>query len=351
MWRFLLPTLILAVFGLFNLAGIKPFLLQNQLIFVGVATAAFFVIRLIGMQFFRINSYLVYGVFIVLFILTLIIGTEVNGSKRWINLYVFNFQTSEFFKIFYILILSDFLARMHRHLKEFPVFLLILASFILPAFLIFLQPDLETAMFLAIIFMSITLFSAVPKNYLVSLVGLVILLMPVAWLFLAEYQKNRIMSFINPQLDPQGTAYNMTQAIITIGSGQFTGRGLGEGKQATLYFLPENHTDFAFASLVEQFGFIGGVTVIILFLILAVMLIMKIHHHMLNLRSNNEHNRFLFYFSIGFFTYFIFQVFVNIGMNLGILPISGTALPLISYGGSSMVTWMVGLAFLTDQRY
>ncbi len=350
MWRFLIPTAILAVFGLFNLAGIKPYLLTNQMMFTGAAIVAFIVIRLIGSVFFRINAYLIYFVFIGLFVLTLIIGEDINGSRRWINLVFFNFQTSEFFKIFYILILSDYLARNHRSLKEFSSFIIILISFVIPAFLIFLQPDLETALFLAIIFMAITTFSAVPKNFLAGLIGGVVALMPVAWFFLANYQRNRILSFINPELDPSGTAYNMTQAIITIGSGQFLGRGLGLGKQSTLFFLPENHTDFAFASLVEQFGFLGGVVVIFMYFVLAIMIILKINRHMNDMKQNNEHNRFMFYYSIGFFMYFIFQVFVNIGMNLGILPISGTALPLISYGGSSLVTFMIGLAFMSEKR-
>lgn len=350
MWRFLLPTIVLSVFGLFNLAGIKPFLLQNQIIYLIIASLAFIIIKSVGTHFFRVNSYLIYLIFIVLFAITLLFGEEINGSRRWLDLYFLNFQTSEFFKVFYILVLSDYLARNHRYLKEPLPFLLILASFIIPAIFIFLQPDLETAMFLAIIFMSIAIFSAVPKNFLVTIIGMVFLLAPVAWFFLADYQRNRLMSFINPQLDPQGTAYNMTQAIITIGSGQFLGRGLGSGKQSTLYFLPENHTDFAFASLVEQFGFIGGIVVIVMYLVLAIMIILKILQHQQDLKSNNEHNRFLFYFSVGFFTYFIFQVFINIGMNLGIFPISGTALPLISYGGSALVTWMIGLAFLCGKR-
>lgn len=350
MWRFIIPTIVLALFGLFTLAGIKPQLLQNQMIYLGIGAVVFVIIRMIGTPFFRVNSYLIYGIFILLLLGTIFFGEDIKGSRRWIDLYFFNFQTSEFFKVFYILILSDYLARSHRYLKEPVPFIVLLLSFLIPAGLIFLQPDLETAIFLAIIFLVITIFSAVPKNYLFTLIGTVMVLMPISWFFLAEYQQNRIMSFVNPQLDPQGTAYNMTQSIITIGSGQFMGRGLGEGKQSTLFFLPENHTDFAFASLVEQFGFLGGIVVLGLFFTIATLLILKIMHHMRGLRSNNEENRFQFYFTIGFLTYFIFQVFVNIGMNLGILPISGTALPLISYGGSSLVTWMIGLAFLTEKR-
>jgi rod shape determining protein RodA len=185
-----------------------------------------------------------------------------------------------------------------------------------------------------------------PKRYILTLFAVMAAIIPLSWRFIHTYQKNRILSFINPSIDPSGIAYNMTQAIITIGSGQLFGRGLGLGKQSTLFFLPENHTDFAFASLVEQFGFIGGLTIIILNLFIAIMIIRKIVHHY---GKRGDHDRFAYFYSIGFLMYFLIQVFVNIGMNLGVLPVSGTALPLISYGGSSLVTWMIGLAFLSEQ--
>lgn len=346
MWRFLIPTFLLLVFGLFNIAGIKPYLLQNQIMFAVIAIIVFIIVKKIGVIFFRLNAPIIYIAFIVFLALTLIVGEDVNGSRRWINLFVFNFQPSEFFKVISILILSDFLARNQRRLGNFTTFLMIIASFAIPAFLIFQQPDLETAVLISAIFLVICLFSEVPKRYILSLVGLAMVLAPLGWFVLEDYQKNRILSFINPALDPQGTAYNMSQSIITIGSGQLFGRGLGLGKQSTLFFLPENHTDFAFASLVEQFGFLGGLTVITLFFFLALMFIRTIVR---NMNSKGEHNRFQYFFATGFFIYFIFQVFINIGMNLGLLPVSGTALPLISYGGSSLLTWMIGLAFLSEQ--
>jgi rod shape determining protein RodA len=345
MWRFLIPTFLLLLFGVFNLVGIKPYLVQNQLIYIAIAIVVFFIVKRIGILFFRLNSILIYTVFVVLFILTLLIGEEINGSRRWIDLYFFNFQTSEFFKVFAVMIVADFLARNQRRLNRFSTFVILLAGAFIPAFLSFRQPDLETGVFIIGIVMMICLFSEIPKRYILSLILAGAVSIPVVWGFLADYQKDRILSFVNPQIDPTGTAYNMAQSIITVGSGQFLGRGLGLGKQSTLFFLPENHTDFAFASLVEQFGFIGGLVVIVLYGLLAFLLIQKILRHM---REKGEHSRFQFFYTIGFFTYFIFQVFVNIGMNLGITPVSGTALPLISFGGSSLLTWMIGLAFLSE---
>jgi rod shape determining protein RodA len=216
----------------------------------------------------------------------------------------------------------------------------------IPAALIYKQPDLETAASTFIVVVLICAFSEIPKRFIISLFLFLGSMVPILWRFIHTYQKNRILSFINPSIDPTGIAYNMTQAIITIGSGQLFGRGLGLGKQSTLFFLPENHTDFAFASLVEQFGFIGGLTIIVLYFFLAAMIIRNIVFHY---GKKGDHNRFAYFYSIGFLIYFLIQVFVNIGMNLGVMPVSGTALPLISYGGSSLVTWMIGLAFLSEQ--
>lgn len=333
-------------FGIFNLIGIKKYLVTNQIIFFCAGLIAFFLIRKIGTHFFRANIRAVYLSFIVLLVLVLFFGENINGSKRWIKLLFFNFQPSEFYKIFSIVMIADFLARNQRMLNRLSTFFIILGAAAIPSVLIYRQPDLETAASAFLVIVFICLFSEVPKRFIGILFLCIALAIPVGWKFIHSYQKNRILSFINPQLDPSGIAYNMTQAIITIGSGQLTGRGLGLGKQSTLFFLPENHTDFAFASLVEQFGFFGGLIVILLTVFMAIMIIMKILEHK---GRKGDHHRFMYFYSIGFLIFFLIQVFVNIGMNLGVLPVSGTALPLISYGGSSLVTWMIGLAFLTEQ--
>lgn len=346
MWQFLIPSFLLFVFGIFNLVGIKSYLVTNQIVFFATGLAAFFLIRAIGTRYFRVNIKPVYFVFILLLILVIIFGENINGSKRWIKILFFNFQPSEFFKIFSMVIIADFLAKNQRILNNLSTFLMILLFAAIPAALIYKQPDLETAASTFLVIVLICAFSEIPKRFIISLLLFMGSMVPVLWRFIHTYQKNRILSFINPSIDPTGIAYNMTQAIITIGSGQLFGRGLGLGKQSTLFFLPENHTDFAFASLVEQFGFIGGSVTIILYFFLAAMIIRNIIFHY---GKKGDHNRFAYFYSIGFLMYFLIQVFVNIGMNLGVMPVSGTALPLISYGGSSLVTWMIGLAFLSEQ--
>jgi rod shape determining protein RodA len=343
MFQLLIPSFLLYIFSIFNLFGTKPTLVMNQIVFLVIGLLAFFIVRKIGLYFFEINSTFFYWFFVALLVLTFIIGLEAKGSKRWIDLFFFNFQPSEFFKIFFVIFLADFFTKHRRSVKEIGFYLASILLFIIPTLIIFKQPDLGNAMVYVFIFFTMLLFSGIPKKFIVYTLAIIVLCLPAMWPLLHGYQRDRVLSFINPHVDQKGTAYNMTQAIITIGSGNFTGRGLGLGTQSHLYFLPENHTDFAFSSLVEQFGFLGGVVVIILFGILAFFLVQKILRYYYR---NDEESRFKFLVLVGFFAYFIFQTFINLGMNLGILPVAGIALPLISYGGSSLLTWMIAVALL-----
>jgi len=193
------------------------------------------------------------------------------------------------------------------------------------------------------IFATMLTFSNFSKKYLGYLVGLIIFLSPIGWLLLKDYQKLRILSFISPHLDVQGSAYNMIQAVITIGSGMFFGRGLGLGTQSRLFFLPENTTDFAFASLIEQFGFFGGFFVLIFFTAITIYLVKKtIYFHYQG--PDEDQKKFLY--CMGILTYFVSQTIINLGMNMGIMPVAGITLPLISYGGSSVIALLMGFALI-----
>lgn len=335
------PALLLTVFGFFNLLGINSHYAQTQLAFIGVGLVIFLVVRAIGVRFFRANARLFYWVLIIVLAVTYIIGLEVKGSRRWLDLYFFNFQSSEILKVFFIIFLAQYLSTWRKQLNNRTAFFRLLFYFLLPTAIVFKQPDLGNALVFSAIFFTMAIFSTVSKRYLVTLAIVVLILLPPGWLLLRGYQRDRIMSFINPNVDPQGIAYNMNQAMVTIGSGGFIGKGLGLGTQARLAFLPENHTDFAYASLVEQFGFAGGLVVIGLFAWLAVILlrrVMEIYAH------KPDQASFGFFYGIGLFAYIFFQTFLNLGMNMGLFPIAGVALPFISYGGSSLVALMIGLA-------
>lgn len=338
----LFSSLLLFLFGFFNLLGIKQNNAFSQLIFFTVALALFFLVRKIGYQFFRANARIFYWFLVVILIVTFIIGFEAKGSKRWVDFYFFKFQASEFLKIFFILFLADILSK-KQYEFGFILFAKSFFYFIIPAFIIFKQPDFGNAAVYFFIFIVMIFFSRIEKKYVTSLFLGGALFIPISWVFLREYQRQRIMSFFSPHADQAGTSYNMIQALITVGSGKFFGRGLGMGTQSKLHFLPESHTDFAFSSLVEQFGFFGGFFVILLFIVLAVFLIRRLGYLSGRKTADSE---FAFLYTLGFFSYLVFQIFVNIGMNLGLLPIAGIALPIISYGGSSLVAFMIGLALL-----
>lgn len=339
----LIPTAILFLFSIFNLIGIKPQLVPFQLLFFTIAIGAFFIFRKIGLSFFRQNAMLFYWIFVALLILTYVIGFEARGSKRWIDLYFFAFQPSEFFKIFFVIFFADFFSSMRKDSDEIQVFLKSLFYFALPTFIIFKQPDLGSALVYSCIYFTLLFFSYIPKKTVFTFAGLLAFILPFGWFFLHDYQKNRILSFVNPNIDSSGTGYNMLQAVITTGSGQFFGRGLGHGTQTKLSFLPENHTDFAFSSLVEQFGFVGGFIVLAAYFAIVMILVRRI---MGSISKQDKNDCFKTLLLIGFLAYFVFQLLVNVSMNVGIFPVTGITLPFISYGGSSLLGLMISLALL-----
>lgn len=343
MTQLLLPSFFLSLIGIFNIFGIKQSLAFTQAFYVIFGFVVFFIIKKIGRNFFVSNAKVFYWFFIALLAITFIIGLEIRGSRRWIDLYFFNFQASEIFKAFFILYLSDFLMRDFRIINPVKDFFKSLIYFLLPALIIFKQPDLGNAMVYLIVYIIMILFSNLPKKYVLNFLLILLIVSPIGWHFIKGYQKDRIISFFNPHIDQQGAAYNMTQAVITVGSGKFLGKGLGLGTQSRLYFLPENHTDFAFASLVEQFGFLGGFATLVFYAIIVFQISKRLLKYYF-LGSQQDKKNFLYI--IGFLSYFTFQILVNVGMNMGLFPITGVALPFISFGGSSFVALMIGMALI-----
>jgi len=333
----------LSIFGLFNLFGLSQDLFFRQLAFLIFGFLVYFILKSISSHFFRINSKFFYWFFIAILIITFIVGLEVKGSKRWLNFYFFNFQGSEFFKVFFILFLAEILTVKNLLSNTFLNFIKIFLYFLIPFIIVFKQPDLGNAMVYFFIFSALLIFSTYSKKYLGYLIGLIVIFVPVGWLIMKDYQKARILSFVSPHLDVQGAAYNMIQAVITIGSGMFFGRGLGLGTQSRLFFLPENTTDFAFASLIEQFGFFGGFLVLIFFTTIIIYLTKKTIYFYYQ-KSEQDQKKFLY--CLGMLTYFVSQTIINLGMNMGILPVAGITLPFISYGGSSAIALLIGFALI-----
>lgn len=330
----LLPVLILIILGTAVIGSVAPLNIGSQLLFLLISIVVFTILLFVDIDVLFPFSAVIYFFMMVLLLLPLFFGAVTRGSTRWIPLGFFNFQPSETIKPFFVLFSAWFWLKRKGTIKN----ILIYAAVFLPAFLlIFIQPDLGSALVLLSVFSGMVLLSGISIKNLIIIIGIVLLLTPVFWLTLKSYQKDRIVSLLNPQSDPFGKGYNVIQAKIAIGSGGFFGRGLGKGTQSHLAFLPERHTDFVISSLGEELGFWG----ILLVLSCYVVLFWRI----LFIAGRNN-NREYFLISMGIFFYMFFQTGVNIGMNFGLMPVTGIPLPFLSYGGSSLLTTMISLSLL-----
>ena len=289
---------------------------------------------------------LIFGYAYVIFILSIIslviipfFGIESNGATRWINIAGISLQPSEFVKYTLILALAKYFHSINNDSSFIKTLIIPLIITIVPVLLVITQPDLGTA--LIILIGGISLFWISGLNYKYFIVGVFSILcsLPVLWQYLKDYQKERVLTFFNPERDPLGNGYHIMQSKIALGSGGIFGKGYMEGTQSHLNFLPEMQTDFIFTMLGEEFGFIG--TLLLLF-IYAALIMISIR---LALKSRSLFSKYL---SLGVCNVFFIYVFVNIGMVTGLLPVVGVPLPFISYGGSSMLAVMFGFGLLMN---
>lgn len=334
-----LPTAFLLGLGIITLASVSPASLNSHLLYVFISLVFFFLFSFLDLEILFPLSPLIY-IFCLLFLaLPFFVGTITRGSIRWIPVGQFTIQPSEIVKPFLALIFAWYWIKRELSFKTF----LFLCSFFFPVIvLIFFQPDLgSTFSVLSIFAGSLFALQIKPKQIFIFLM-LVVIALPLLWFSLKDYQKLRVVHFLDPYSDPLDKGYNLIQAKIAVGSGELWGRGFGRGTQSHLTFLPERHTDFIFASLAEEAGLAGSFLVLVLYLLLFFR-ILKIVSQTANSYPND---RSFFLLSMGLFSYLFFQVMVNIGMNIGLLPITGITLPLISYGGSSLLTTMISLGIL-----
>lgn len=338
-WSLYIIPIILVFFGvsvIFTITyGTKSTMATDQLIFGVIGLAMAISISLVDYRTLKGLYIILYILGLVLLLTVLVIGTTSFGATRWINLGFTQIQPSELFK----LIMVIFLAKIFSELEEVDLkkFLWIVLLCAIPVLLILFQPDLGTASVIFVTSVVLFIISPFKKIYLIVGLAVMIALTPVAWKFLKPYQKNRIEAFINPTSDPHGAGYNVSQAKIAVGSGGFLGMGLGKGSQSQLNFLPVAHTDFIFAGSAEATGFVGSVFILGLLTILVLRAISI---------AQVAKDYFGMYLSVGIATIFLFQTLVNAGMNMGILPVTGIPLPFVSYGGSAMITTMVGIGIL-----
>lgn len=329
-----LTSLLFVSIGILVIYSSSKELAIQQLIFTIVGMICLLLISQLELQSIRNLITPLYVLILVLLVATLILGFETRGTLRWIPLGIFNIQPSEFAKPVLILFLARFWA------NNLPIWSNIGKSLLwfVPYFLlIFKQPDLGSSLTLIAIWLGMLFAAHISIRKTLVLVLIIIFVLPAGWISLHDYQKGRILSFLSPESDPLGKGYNLIQSTIAVGSGELLGRGLGRGTQSRLQFLPEFRTDFIFASIAEEMGFVGSLLILSLYLFL-LMYSLRVAQ-----RGRNQFNRLII---LGVVSMIMFQVFVNIGMNVGLLPITGITLPLISYGGSSLMATLISLGMV-----
>ncbi len=307
---------------------------------------AFFVLMIflsfIRLKFFHSISYLLYFIVLLLLLYASLYGITVSGSQRWINLYFLNLQPSELMKIVIILCFAKFYHRMQiDNVNSFRNLIVPIIILIMPMFLVISQPDLGTTILIALSGIVVIWLSGVNIKYFISSFIVLVIATPFFISFLKPYQKLRILTFFDPEKDPLGAGYQIIQSKIAVGSGGFSGKGFLKGTQSYLEFLPEKHTDFIFTLFSEEFGFVGSIGLLLVYSILIYRIIYI---------GSISRNFFSKLFCYGYGSSIFIYIAVNMSMVLGLLPIVGSPLPIMSYGGSSMLATMVGLGVVLSSK-
>lgn len=313
----------------------------KQIMWVGISLVAMVVVWFLDYNITSVIGIILYPIILVLLVLVLF-TTEINGASSWFNIGSVQIQPSEFMKIAYILTLAKYLEYISKKGKDsinkITYLALALLICVVPLALIMLQPDFGTA----IVFLSITFFmlfkAKISYKYILCLFLIILIIAPLVYFFvLSDYQKDRILVFLNPEKEPLGAGYNAIQSKIAVGSGMIFGTGIGKGTQTQWGYLPVKSSDFIYSVISEEMGFVLSITVVILFVLL-LFRTLKI--------ADTSKDRLGGFIACGIFGMFFFHFLENIGMTIGIMPITGIPLPFVSYGGSSMLTNFIALGLL-----
>ncbi|MEK7181794.1 MAG: rod shape-determining protein RodA [Patescibacteria group bacterium] len=328
----ILGVSLLTLYSLSSSGGVNYFI--RQLLFAIISLSVMFFVASMDYRHIAKYSTALYFGTILLLLGVLLFGVTVRGTAGWISFGFVQLQPVELAKVTLIIFLASFISQKKSELGEWTR---VIASLILSAILIFLvlkQPDLGSSLVLAAIWGGMILASGLKWRQLLVLFLLGATLVTSSWFLLEPYQKDRIFNFIHPESDPQGTGYNVLQAIVAVGSGGLTGKGIGHGSQSQLNFLPEKHTDFIFAVVTEELGLVGAWLVLALYLVLL---------YRIKRIGDEAADNFGYLMAVGVLIMLFTQITINIGMNMGLLPVTGLPAPFLSYGGSSILS--VSLAF------
>jgi len=338
-WLLLASLLSLAALGLMTLyAAVHQGdvgLWKKQLIYWGLGLSVFTALCFVPLRVFGLLSWPVYLVALIMLALVPLVGEVQMGARRWLNLGLVHLQPSELMKWSLMLLLASWFAT--REANRLQPLLVALVVSALPAGLIIIQPDLGTTLVLLFAAMAMIVAAGLPWRWLGYAVAAALAAAPVLWHFMHDYQKQRVLTFLDPQSDPLGSGYHVIQSTIAIGSGGLFGKGFLQGTQARLHFLPEQHTDFIFSVLAEEGGFMAVALLLFLYGMLVARIIVI---------AGRAYSRFASLLCIGVASIFLLYITVNIGMVSGLLPVVGVPLPFISYGGSALVTMLAALGLV-----
>ena len=345
-WTLFGSAVLLSLAGLATMNSFAPenYFFEKQILWLSIGIILFFALSLVDFRFLRKT-----GIIMILFaasafilFLLFVFGEITKGAQSWFDFGSFAFQPSDPVKLVMILLLAKYFSRRHveiAHVRH----ILISGLYTLVLFLlVFLQPDFGSAIIIGLIWLGMVLVSGISKKHLMTvfLIGMISFAGLWGYVF-ADYQKQRIITFIHPLTDLQGAGYNAYQSTIAVGSGQILGKGVGYGTQSKLQFLPEYETDFIFAAFAEEWGFVG---VVLLFILFGIM----IRRVLINAATGATNFEILF--GVGLAIMFMSHFTIHVGMNIGLLPVTGTTIPFMSYGGSHLITEFIGLGMLMGMR-
>ena len=347
-WTVVICTLALVAIGITVIGsathvkqmGLTPTsMVVRQFLFFVINAALVIAMQWIDYRRLRDYSKWLYGFSILMLVAVMAVGTSALGAQRWIQIGPVIIQPSEFSKLLMIICMAKMMEGRIGKLNTFKEVLPTLLYILPPTLLVFLQPDLGTSLVYMAIYVGLLFISGIRMRLVQIVAGVGVALMPLGWFVLKEYQKQRILVFLNPNIDPYGSGYHIIQSKIAIGSGLLFGKGLFEGTQSQLNFLPENHTDFIFSVIGEELGFVGCMLVLFLMFMLIYRAIRIAY---------TEGDNFGMLLASGIASYLTFQILVNVGMTTGIMPVTGIPLPFISYGVSALTTNMLAIGLLLN---
>ncbi len=348
-WLLILFILPIVAAGLVTMKSFVPIessgdFFSKQILWVSISLAVFLIFSFIDFGFLKRTNVLVFIFLAVSFILLLlfILGSVSNGAQSWFDFGFFSFQPADMMKLVLVLMLAKYFSRRHVEIRDTKHIFISFFYTVIPLILVLLQPDFGSAIIIFSIWLGMVLVSGISKTHLALVFSAGTVIFILLWLFVfAPYQKARITTFLNPLADIHGSGYNAFQSTIAVGSGQVFGKGLGFGTQSRLKFLPQPQSDFIFAAFAEEWGFIGSLMVLILYALVIWRIL-----YIASLGATN----FEILFGMGIAIFFMSHILINVGMNVGLMPVTGIPLPFMSYGGSHLLVEFMGLGVLMSMR-